>query len=62
MSGVVPVILLDVRDQKYRYPLLLPHSLQDPSLADTAPGDVAGGVGLDVHHPLTERGDALPGS
>ena len=62
MSGVVPVILLDVRDQKYRDPLLLSDSLQDPSLEDSTQGDAAGGLGVDVDHPLTERGHVLPGS
>ena len=62
VSGVVPVVLLDVRDQKYRDPLLLSNSLQDTSLEDSTQGDAAGGLGVDVDHPLTERGHVLPGT
>ena len=62
VSGVVPVVLLDVGDQKYRDPVLLPDSLQDPSMADSAQGDAAGGVGADVDHPLPERGHVQPGA
>ena len=62
MLGFVPVVLLDVGDQKYRDPVLLPDSLQDQSMADSAPGDAAGGVGADADHPLPERGHVQPGA
>ena len=62
VSGVVPVVLLDVRDHKYRDPVLLSDSLQDPGLAHSAPGDAAGGPGPDVDHPLAERGHVQPGA
>ena len=62
VPGVVPAVLFDVRDHKYRDPVLLSDSLQDPGLAHSAPGDAAGGPGPDVDHPLAERGHVQPGA
>ena len=61
-SDLVPLVLLHVRHQEHRHPLLLSLPLQDPSLEDSTQGDAAGGLGVDVDHPLTERGHVLPGS